>query len=121
RRAGDHRRVGDAGLDEVSDLARVDVQTLARLRRADLLHDDRALEARIRRELAERLLERLDDDPSARRLVAVELERVLDRVGSIEQRDTATGDDALLERGTSGLQRVLDAMLRLLHLGLGGS
>ena len=46
RRAGDHRRVGDAGLDEVGHLAGVDVQTLARLRRAHLLDDDRALEAR---------------------------------------------------------------------------
>ena len=37
-----------------------------------------------------------------------------------EQRDAAAGDDALLEGGPRGLQRVLDAVLLLLHLGLGG-
>ena len=75
RRAGDHRRVDDPGLDEVLDLAGVDVQALARLRRADLVDDDRALEARVRRELAERLLERADDDLRARPLVALERRR----------------------------------------------
>ena len=39
---------------------------------------------------------------------------------SLEQRDAAAGDDALFERGAGGLQRVLDAVLLLLHLGLGG-
>ena len=104
------------------DLARVDVQALARLRRADLVDDDRALEARVRRELAERLLERADDDLRTRPLVALErLEQtVLDRVRGVQQRDAAARHDALLEGGARGLQRVLDAVLRLLHLGLGG-
>ena len=38
-----------------------------------------------------------------------------------QKRDAAAGDDALLEGRPGGLQRVLDAMLLLLHLGLGGS
>ena len=45
----------------------------------------------------------------------------LDRVGSVQQRDAATRHDALLEGRARGLQRVLDAVLLLLHLGLGGS
>ena len=57
------------------DLAGVDVQALARLRRAHLLDDDRALEPRVRRELAERLLERLDDDLRTRALVTLERRR----------------------------------------------
>ena len=39
---------------------------------ADLLDDDRALEAGVRRELAERLLERLDDDLRTGALVTLE-------------------------------------------------
>ena len=42
---------------------------------ADLVDDDRALEARVVRELAERLLERADDDLRARPLVALERRR----------------------------------------------
>src|SRR4029450_9215365 len=45
----------------------------------------------------------------------------LDRRGRVEERDATAGDDALLEGGPRGLQRVLDAMLLLLHLGLGRS
>ena len=38
----------------------------------------------------------------------------------LQQRDAATGHDALLERRPCGLQGVLDAVLLLLHLRLGG-
>ncbi len=49
------------------------------------------------------------------------LELVRLEVGlSVEQRHSATRHDALLERGAGRLQRVLDAVLLLLHLGLGG-
>src|SRR5436189_18743 len=37
-----------------------------------------------------------------------------------QERDTTARNDALLEGGPGGLQRVLDAVLLLLHLGLGG-
>src|SRR5712691_12512454 len=52
RRPRDHRRVDDAGLHEVAVLAVVGVQALARLQAADLLDHDRALEARVLRDLA---------------------------------------------------------------------
>src|SRR4029077_5823528 len=56
-----------------------------------------------------------------RPLVALELvERGLDRITGVDERDAAARDDALLESSTGGLQRVLDAVLLLLHLGLGG-
>ena len=45
----------------------------------------------------------------------------LDRVDGVQQRDAAARHDALLEGGAGGLQRVLDAVLLLLHLRLGGS
>src|SRR4029078_8988263 len=38
----------------------------------------------------------------------------------VDQRDAAAGDLTLLERRTSGLESVLDAVLLLLHLRLGG-
>src|SRR4051812_17324839 len=115
--ADDHRRVGDAGLDEVLVLPGLDVQTVALGRVADLVDDDRALEARVVGELSHRLLERAQDDRDTRPLVT--LERVeLDRVDRVHERDTATGDDTLLERSASRLECVLDAVLLLLHLGL---
>ena len=122
RRARHHRRVDDPRLDEVLDLAAVDVQAEALLRRADLVDDDRALEARVVGELAERLLERAEDDRRTGLLVALErLEALLRRVRRVQERDAAAGDDALLERGAGRLQGVLDAVLLLLHLGLGRS
>src|SRR6266576_398053 len=120
RGADDHRRVGDAGLDEVLVLAGLDVQTLPRRGVADLVDDDRALEARVVRELANGLLERARDHGRTRPLVT--LERVeLDRADRVQERDTAARDNTLLERGASRLERVLDAVLLLLHLGLGRS
>src|SRR5436309_12047604 len=43
---------------EIDDLARLGVQALAGLRLADIVDDDRALEASVLRELADGLLER---------------------------------------------------------------
>src|SRR5256885_1476600 len=122
RRARHHRRIDDAALDEILDLARVDVQALARLRRAHGVDHVRALETCVRRELTERLLERAQDDLRARPLVALELLADLpDSVGRVQQRNAAAGDDAFLERRAGRLKGVLDAVLLLLHLGLGGS
>src|SRR5215210_1301784 len=118
RRARDHRRVDDARLHEVLVLARVDVQPVALGALADLIDDDRALEAGVVRELANRLLERAGHNRRARPLVAFAVE--LDRVDRVQERDAAARDDALLEGCPRGLQRVLDAVLLLLHLRLGG-
>src|SRR4051812_37081035 len=119
RRARDHRRVDDARGDEVDDLAGRGVQAVAGLRVAHVVDDDRALEPGVVRDLAQRLLERAQDDLRARPLIA--LERVeLDGLGRSQQRHAATRDDALLERRAGRLQGVLDAVLLLLHLGLGG-
>ena len=37
------------------------------------------------------------------------------------QRAAAADDNAFLRRGTDGVQRIVDAVLALLHLGLGGA
>src|SRR4051812_10827906 len=120
RRARDHGGVDDARADQVDHLAGGGVQALARGGLADVVDDDRALVAGVLRDLAERLLERADDDLRARLLV-LDVERVeIDRTDRLEQRDAAARHDALLEGGAGGLQRVLDAVLLLLHLRLGG-
>ena len=70
RGARDHRGVDDAGADQVDVLAGRRVEADAGL--ASLTHlvdDDRALEAGVLRDLAERLLERAQDDPRAGLLV----------------------------------------------------
>src|SRR4029079_11560247 len=107
-------------LDEVLVLTGLDVQTLTLRSVADLVDDDRALEARVVRELPHGLLERAEDDGDARPLVT--FERVeLDRVDRVHERNAAAGNDTLLECGTSRLECVLDAVLLLLHLRLGRS
>src|SRR6266498_431021 len=96
----------------------VDVQAMALGGSTYLVHDDRALEPCVVGELAERLLERADDDLRARALIRIVEAVQLDRLGRVQERDTAAGDNALLECGASCLERVLDAVLLLLHLGL---
>src|SRR6185436_543443 len=99
----------------------VDVHALTFRGVPDLVDDDGALESSVRRELAERLLERPQNDLGTRLLVVCEPFGVLlDGDSRVQERHAAAGNDALLESGTSGLQRVLDAVLLLLHLGLGG-
>ena len=78
---------------------------MAGLRLADVVDDDRALQARVVRELADRLLERAEDDPRTRLLVA--LERVgLDGLRRLKQRHAAAGDDALLEGGAGDGEQI---------------
>src|SRR4051794_21578923 len=120
RRAGHHRRVDDAGADQVDDLAGGRIEALALLGATDVVDDDRALEAGVLRDLTERLLERAEHDARTGLLV-VDRDRVdVDGLGRLEQRHAAARHDALLEGRAGGLQRVLDAVLLLLHLGLGG-
>src|SRR4051794_20726683 len=120
RRAGHHRRVDDAGADQVDVLAGGRVEAVAGLGLAHLVDHDRALVAGVLRDLAERLLERADDDLRAGLLVLVIEDVEVDGVDRLQERDAAARHDALLEGGAGGLQRVLDAVLLLLHLGLGG-
>jgi len=98
RRAGDHGRVDDAGLDEVLDLIGVDVQAVAVGAFPDLVDDDRALEAGVVGELTERFFERADDDRCAGALVRIAEAVEVDRLDRVQERDAPAGDDALLER-----------------------
>ena len=87
----------------------------------DPLDDDRALERRRSRRWPGRRLERLARRSGAGGLVALELlDDVGDRGPGPEQGGAAAGDDALLDGGPGGRDGVLDAVLLLLELDLGG-
>src|SRR5437868_2012020 len=69
-------------------------------------------------DLADRRIKRLADDIDSARLVVVLALEPVERLGRIEQRNAATGDDAFLDRGTGRVKRVVDAILALLDLDL---
>src|SRR5204863_6821666 len=77
-------------------------------------------EPRVVGDLTNRLLERPPDDLRAGALIVVVVAVGLDRLLGVQERDPAARDDALLERRPGRLQRIIDALLLLLHLGLGG-
>src|SRR6185503_4193579 len=123
-RAHDLCGVDDAVLREIDDLVlddlvAPDVRLGLVLLAADGREHDRAVLARVRRELTERLLESTTEDVHAGLLVAGGLDRV-ERLDRVEKRDLTAGDHALLDAGAGGRERVLDAVLLLLELHLGG-
>jgi hypothetical protein len=88
-------------------------------RLAHLAGDDRAVDARVLGDLAQRGLERAAHDGDAGVLVGVGAGQAFERLGAMHQRHAAADDDAFLHRGAGGVQRVVDAVLALLHLDLG--
>src|SRR5581483_1482590 len=112
-------RVDDAGFDEVLVLARGRVVAERALAVLDLVDHHRALDAAVCGNLPQRLLDGAADDVDAVLLVALELER-LERRQRAQERHAAARHDALFDRRARRVQRVLDAGLLLLHLGLGG-
>src|SRR3954447_21616398 len=119
RRAGDLDRVGNAGLQQVLVLTAGGVEAGACGRVANLLGDNAGLQARVEGDLLQRGLEGDANDVRTRGLVTGELQ-LLQRRGRLQQSHAATGDDALLDGGLGVADRVLDAVLALLELHLGG-
>src|SRR5690606_14498875 len=120
RRTRDLRRVDDAGLDEV--LERIGLRVVAEVHvvvRADTLHDDGALLPRVLRDLAERLLQRAQDDLHADLLVRIIYPEVGELLLDAHERNATAGDDPLLDGRAGRVQRILHTRLLLLHLGLG--
>src|SRR3954470_11466925 len=111
----------DALLDHVDVLAGRSVEAPARVERANLLHHDAAFEAGIERDLLDRRLERDLHDASTGQLVTLEVDLVERGLRGREQRDATTGEDTLLDCSLCVADRVLDAVLALLELDLGGS
>src|SRR6266568_87380 len=120
RRPGDLRGIDDAGLEHVDILTGRGVQTLARGQRLDLLDHHAALEAGVHRDLPERLVQRAAHDRRAGGLVARQVQLLEGVPARLQQRDAAAGHDTFLDRGLGVAHRVLDAVLALLQLDLGG-
>src|SRR5690606_40209443 len=86
----------------------------------DPLCHDAALEAGVDGDLLERGVDRDADDVRTGRLVTLQLEAVEGVLGGLDEGDATTGDDALLLGGLGVADGVLDAVLALLELDLGG-
>ena len=82
------------------------------------MHDERAFEARVVGELAERGFDRAVHDLGSDGFITFELEVGQGLLGP-DEGDAAAGDDAFLDRRTGGVEGVFDAGFLLLHLGLG--
>src|SRR4051812_41231690 len=119
RRTGDLGRIDDAGLDHVDPLTGRRVEASPVALGPDLRHDHGALVPGVRSDPTRRLGERATDDLRARRLVALQVELV-DGSLRTDQRDAAARNDALLDRRAGRGHGVLDAVLLLLELDLGG-
>jgi hypothetical protein len=111
--------VDDAGLDQVLELAGGGVEAGGTGLALRLLDGDVALDAGVLGDPVGRRGERLPHGAGAGGLVALELQLV-DRSAGPEQRGAATGDDALLDGRPGRREGVLDAVLLLLELHLGG-
>src|SRR6266852_7273042 len=122
RRTHDLGRVDDALRDQVDVFAGLRVEAVGVLvLLEDLADDDRAVLARVDRDLARRPGERLADDLDAGLLVVVRGLDALELLGSTEQGDAAARYDAFLNRRAGRMHRVINAVFALLHLDLGGA
>src|SRR5690606_24037838 len=107
--------------DQVAILAGLGVVAIGRrLVVEDLADDDRGFRTGVGRDLAGRSLQRAAHDVDAGVLIGV-LAGGLDGGRGAQQRGAAARDDAFLDRGAGGVQRVVDAVLALLDLDLGGT
>src|SRR5436305_5475057 len=116
----DFRRIDDAGLDEVGDLALLGIVAVVDvLAVQELANDDRAVGAGVLGDLPSRPLEGLADDVDTDLLVRIGRGQLVERLDRVEQRDAATGDDTLFDRRTGRMHRVVNAVLAIFHLNLG--
>src|ERR1700758_2841558 len=112
--------VDDALGDQVAVFASLRVEAVAVLFLFQhLADDDRAVLARIYRDLTGWPRQRLAHDLDASLLVVVFGADALERFGSTQQGNAAARDDAFLDRSAGRMHRVINAILALLHLDLG--
>src|SRR5947209_1833180 len=120
RRPGDLGRVDDAGLDQVLVLAGGRVETVPSGQATNLLGHHATLETGVDSDLLQRSLKGNPDNVGTGRLVADQLQLLERQCTRLNQRDAATGDDALFDGSLGVAHRVLDAVLALLELDLSG-
>src|SRR5205823_3097509 len=116
------QRVDDAALHHIDPFAgRRVVAQPGLVAPPDLLDDDRALLARVGGNATDRLLQRSTEDVHPRLHVGVVRLDVVERANGIDERHAATRHDPFLDGRAGRGQRILDAVLLLLELDLGGA
>src|ERR1044072_7051928 len=122
RRANDLGRIDHAGLDHVDVLALLGVEAEIGVFLVEHPAGNHgAVEAGILGDLADRRLQRGAHDLEPDLLVVVGATLVREHAGGIEQGRPAASDDALLDRGLGRMHGVLDPVLLLPDLDLGGA
>src|SRR5690606_17526747 len=120
RQARDLGRIEDAELKHVAVFTGGGVVAEGAFALSDLGEHDGGVFTRIGDDLTQRLFDGARQDADAVRLVLVRIFQLLDSLLGADQRYAAARHHAFLDGRTSGVQRVLDASLLLLHLDLGG-
>src|SRR3954447_1359574 len=120
RRAGHLGRLHNARLEHVDVFTRRRVQAVVGRQRADLLRHDAALEAGVDGDLLQRRGQCDLDDVRPGGLVARQVELLERRADGVCQRHAATRQQTLLDGCLRVAHSVLDAVLALLQLDLGG-
>src|SRR5439155_2075752 len=121
RRARDLGWVDDPGLHQIGVFISGNVVAFVAFALLHFLDDERAFAARVVGELTRRLFNRAAHNRHPDFLIGFEVFDAIQRFLGTEQRDTAAGYDAFLDRRTRGVQRVFDPSFLLFHLGLGRS
>src|SRR6516165_1538614 len=122
RHANHLGRVDDALGDQIGVFAGLGVEAVGVLILfEDLANDHRAVLTGIDRDLAGRRRQGLAHDLDAGLLVVVLGAQALEVLGSTQQRNAAARQDAFLDRCAGRVHRVINAILALLDLDLGGA
>src|SRR5690606_36799692 len=87
----------------------------------NLDHHNRGLFARVGNDRAQRRLEGTADDADAGVLVGIGALQAIEGCAGTQQGHAPARNNAFLDRRTRGVQRIIDAILILLHLDLGCS
>src|SRR6266568_2091690 len=114
--------IDDPGRDHVGELALLRVvAVIGVLAVHQLADDDRAVGAGILGDQPGRRLQGLPHNVDADLLVRIGRGQLVERAGGIEQRRATAGNNTLLDCGAGRMHRVVDEILALLHLDLGGA
>ncbi len=116
---GDLGRVNDTRLGQVFILAAVGVVAEGALAFLDAVNDQRTADTRVRGDLTARSDQRTAQDVQPRLLVVVLALDPVQRAQAAHQRHAAAWYHARFDGRASRVQRVFDAGLLFLHLGLG--
>src|SRR5215813_3589215 len=122
RRAYDFGGIDDAAVDQVHVVLALGVEAEGLgLVFHDFADHDRALDAGVFGDLPRRRFQRFEHDVDAGLHVGIAVGDLADRLLGAQERDAAARHDPFLDRGAGGVERVLDPVLLLLHLDLGGA